>query len=58
MPLDADLKALLVCPRCKGELEFHEDRGEIHCLKCRLLFALVDDLPHLLVDEAKPLEGP
>ena len=55
MTLDPQLLAILVCPRCKGDLEFHEDRGEIHCLRCRLAFAIRDEIPIMLVEEAKPL---
>ena len=42
----------LACPRCKGDLEFHEDRGEIHCTRCRLVYAIRDGIPVMLVDEA------
>lgn len=55
MALHPDLKELLACPRCKGELEFHEDRGEIHCLACRLVYAIEDGIPVMLIEEAKPL---
>ena len=43
------------CPRCKGELAFHEEKSEIHCGSCKLAFPIVDDIPVMLVDEAKPL---
>ena len=55
MALNPELKALLVCPKCKGDLVFHEERGEIHCRNCRLIFAIQDDIPVLLLDEARPL---
>jgi uncharacterized protein YbaR (Trm112 family) len=55
MPLSPELKEILACPKCKGELQFHEEKGEIHCLACRLVFAIQDDIPVMLVDEAKPL---
>jgi len=57
MALPAILKELLVCPRCKGELRFHEERGEIHCEACRLVYAIEDDIPNMLIPEARPL-GP
>lgn len=57
MALSQDLKEILACPRCKGDLEFHEDRGEIHCLRCRLAFRIDDGIPVMLLDEAKPLDG-
>ena len=55
MPLAPELKEILACPRCKGDLEFHEDRDEIHCLRCRLAFVIRDEIPIMLVEEAKPL---
>ncbi len=55
MALAPDLKEILACPQCKGELTFHEERGEIHCLRCKLSYAIRDDIPVMLVDEAKPL---
>ncbi len=55
MALAPELKEILACPRCKGSLEFHEDRSEIHCPRCKLAYAIRDDIPVMLVDEAKPL---
>jgi len=57
MPLNPDLKEILACPKCKGELEFHEERGEILCLACRLVFLVEEDIPVMLLEEARPLEG-
>ena len=58
MSLDPQLLEILVCPKCKGELEFHEERGEIHCLRCRLVYAIEDDIPVMLEEAAKPLPPP
>ena len=55
MPLSPELKEILACPKCKGDLEFHEEKQEIHCLACRLVFAIQDDIPVMLIDEARPL---
>jgi uncharacterized protein len=55
MALAPELKEILACPKCKGDLEFHEDRGEIHCRHCRLAFEIRDGIPVMLVEEAKPL---
>ena len=56
MALSAELKQILVCPQCKGELEFHEEQHEIHCKACRLSFRIEDDIPVMLVEQARPLE--
>ncbi len=55
MALAPELKEILACPKCKGELEFHEERNEIHCLRCRLAYAIQDDIPVMLIEEARPL---
>jgi uncharacterized protein YbaR (Trm112 family) len=55
VPLNDELKQLLVCPKCRGELDFREDLSTIRCLACRLSYPIVDDIPVLLVDQAKPL---
>ena len=55
MPLAKELKEILVCPKCKGDLDFHEEKGEIVCASCKLVYPIVDDIPVMLVEEAKPL---
>jgi uncharacterized protein len=55
MALSPELKEILACPRCKGDLEFREEEHEIRCLRCRLAFRIEDDIPVMLLDEARPL---
>lgn len=54
MTLDARLLEILVCPRCRGELEYVEKDSEIRCPACRLKYRIEEDIPILLIDEAKP----
>lgn len=54
--LDKRLLEILVCPKCKGELEYHPDAGELICRACRLRYEVRDDIPIMLIDEAKPLD--
>jgi uncharacterized protein YbaR (Trm112 family) len=54
MALSPELKEILACPRCKGDLEFREAEGEIRCHACRLVYRIEDDIPVMLVDEARP----
>ncbi len=56
MALAPELKEILACPKCKGDLSFHEEKNEIHCLRCRLVYAIQDGIPVMLVEEARPLE--
>jgi len=53
--LDERLLEILVCPRCKGELEYRTDAQELVCQACRLRYPIEDDIPIMLIDEARPL---
>jgi uncharacterized protein len=55
MMLDQRLLEILVCPQCKGEVEYRAEAGELVCHACRLRFEVRDDIPIMLVDEARPL---
>ncbi|HKJ92092.1 MAG TPA: Trm112 family protein [Longimicrobiales bacterium] len=54
--LDERLLEILVCPKCKGALEYRVEDGELVCHACRLRYEVRDDIPIMLIDEAKPLE--
>jgi uncharacterized protein YbaR (Trm112 family) len=53
--LDERLLEILVCPKCRGELEYRPEQSELICRNCRLRFEVRDDIPIMLVDEARPL---
>jgi uncharacterized protein len=53
--LSPQLLAVLVCPRCKGPLEYRERDASLDCTACRLRFPVREDIPIMLVDEATPL---
>jgi uncharacterized protein YbaR (Trm112 family) len=53
--LDQRLLEILVCPKCKGELEYRTEQNELVCHACRLRYEVRDDIPIMLIDEAKPL---
>jgi uncharacterized protein len=53
--IDKELLEILVCPKCKGELEYKPDQSELICHNCRLRYEIRDDIPIMLVDEAKAL---
>lgn len=54
--LDPQLLEILVCPKCKGDLEYRSEKNELVCHTCRLVYEVRDDIPIMLIDEAKPLE--
>jgi uncharacterized protein YbaR (Trm112 family) len=51
--LDKELLEILACPKCKGELEYKPDENELICNECRLIYRIEDDIPVMLIDEAK-----
>ena len=55
MSLSAQLLSILVCPKCKGELEYRAAEQSLICHACRLRYAVRDDIPVMLIDEATPL---
>ena len=55
MTLSSRLLAILVCPKCKGPLEYREPEAALDCSACRLRYPVRDDIPVMLVDEATAL---
>jgi uncharacterized protein YbaR (Trm112 family) len=53
--VDPQLLEILVCPQCKGELEYRAKQAELVCHKCQLRYEIRDGIPIMLIDEAKPL---
>lgn len=53
--LDERLLEILVCPKCKGELEHRTTPEELACHSCGLRYPVQDGIPVMLVDEALPL---
>jgi len=43
----------LICPACRGELELKQDGSGLKCLACKRVYPIRDDIPVMLVDEAK-----
>lgn len=53
MALSRALLNIIVCPKCKGELEYKSDDNRLNCGSCRLSFRIEDEIPVLLIDEAE-----
>ncbi len=57
MSFNKKLLEILVCPKCKGELELKEDETGLICHNCKLIYPIKDPgIPCMLIDEAIPLE--
>lgn len=55
MTLAPELLEILVCPKCKGELEYRPEERVLVCPACRLAYSIEDDIPVMLIDEARPI---
>ena len=53
MNLDPALLEILACPNCRGELRVEEEASELVCTGCGYAYPVRDDIPVLLVDEAR-----
>ncbi|RLB29641.1 MAG: Trm112 family protein [Deltaproteobacteria bacterium] len=55
MAISKELLDILVCPQCKGEIYLNAAGDGLICEKCKLLYEVKDDIPIMLIDEAKPI---
>jgi uncharacterized protein YbaR (Trm112 family) len=53
MNLDPKLLDLIVCPACHAKLAVVDAASELICTGCGLVYPVRDDIPVLLVDEAR-----
>lgn len=55
MAIKKELLEILVCPKCKGDIYLTNEGDGLICDKCRLKYEIREDIPIMLIDEAKPL---
>lgn len=53
MNLDPALLDILACPACHGSLRVDDAASELVCMACGLAYPVRDNIPVLLVDEAR-----
>ena len=51
MAISKDLLEILVCPLCKAPVELKNDG--LKCVQCKRVYPIRDDIPVMLVDEAR-----
>jgi uncharacterized protein YbaR (Trm112 family) len=56
MGINKELLEILACPKCKGEIRLTPAEDGLICEKCLLLYEIREDIPIMLIDEAKPIE--
>ncbi len=53
MAVDQKLLEILICPNCRGEVEYLEAEEAIVCRgECRYSYPVRDGIPVMLIDEA------
>ena len=56
MSLSKDLLDILVCPKCKGDLDYREAEEQLICPACQLAYPVENDIPIMLIDQAHTLD--
>ena len=56
MAISQELLDILACPKCKGDIYQNDSKDGLICDHCKLLYEIRDDIPIMLIDEAKALE--
>ena len=55
--MDKRLLNILVCPLCKSQLHLDIDKHDLICKADRLAYPIRDDVPVMLVEEARSLNA-
>jgi hypothetical protein len=55
MTISPELLEILACPKCKGEIHLTPAEDGLVCERCRLVYEIRDDIPIMLIEEARPL---
>ena len=56
MAISQELLEILACPKCKGEIYLNEANNGLICDQCKLMYEIKDDIPIMLIEEAKPID--
>lgn len=55
MPVSQELLDILACPKCKQPVHLNGSATGLTCEPCGLEYPIVDDIPVMLLEEAKPI---
>lgn len=53
MAISPELLEILICPACRAKVELKSDGSGLRCVSCRRVYPIRDDIPVMLIDEAK-----
>jgi len=54
MAIHPELLKILACPKCKGDIYLNETGDGLVCGTCKLIYEIRDDIPIMLIEEARP----
>jgi uncharacterized protein len=57
MPIPKELMDILACPICKTPVKFTPDNKGLKCETCKRVYPVRDEIPVMLVEEAKVEEN-
>ncbi len=53
--IQQELLEIIACPQCKGRVELSEEQHGLICWPCQLVYEIRENIPIMLVAEAKTL---
>ena len=53
MAIDPELLEILACPKCKTAVVLGDNDNGLKCSTCRRVYPIKDDIPVMLIDEAR-----
>ncbi len=56
MAINKELLEILACPKCKGDIHLTDNEDGLVCNTCSLLYEIRDDIPIMLIEEAKKID--
>jgi uncharacterized protein len=55
MSLNKQLLEILACPHCHGKVSLNKNLSGLICDQCKLLYEIKNDIPIMLIEEAKKI---
>ena len=56
MTVDQELLEILICPNCRGDVNYVEAEEVIVCTSCGYRYPVRDGIPVMLIDEARAVD--
>lgn len=56
--ISKELLDILACPQCKGPVKLNAENNGLLCNACKLLYEVRDDIPIMLIEEARKIDQP